>query len=60
MARDYPTADTSRCYDCGILPGRDHHYNCTSPAAKRQRREWEAEERRIMAEIAAEEAGATG
>ena len=30
MGKDYPTADLRRCYDCGVLSGRDHHFDCTS------------------------------
>ena len=44
MTREYPTADTSRCQDCGVLPGRDHLKGCNSPAARRQRQEWLREE----------------
>ena len=39
MTREYPTADPNRCQDCGVLPGRDHHHDCVSPAARRQRQE---------------------
>ena len=41
MAKEYPTADPRRCYDCGSLPGKNntnHHYNCQSPSARRARR----------------------
>ena len=36
--KEYPTADLRRCYDCAVLPGRDHLARCKSPTAKRQRR----------------------
>ncbi len=39
---------SERCDHCGVLPGRDHHYDCQSSEAKRIRREW-AEEERVAA-----------
>ena len=39
-SKDLPTADHTRCYDCSVLPGRDHLDRCNSPAARRQRQEW--------------------
>ena len=39
MTREYPTADQSRCQDCGVLPGRRHLNRCNTPAARRQRQE---------------------
>ena len=44
MAKPYPTADLRRCHDCGVLPGRDHHFDCQSREAHRIRKEWEREE----------------
>ena len=44
MGRDYSTADLRRCYECGVLPGRDHHFDCSSRDALEQRRQWLNEE----------------
>ena len=55
MAREYPTADSRRCYECSVLPGRDHHYDCQSLDAKRKRRAEAAEERRLMAELSTDD-----
>ena len=39
-----------RCYDCSVLPGRDHLNRCNSPAARRQRQEWLREDARERGE----------
>ena len=46
MGKDYPTADLRRCWDCSVLPGRDHLNRCNSVEARRQRQEWLREEAR--------------
>ena len=50
MPKDYPTADLRRCHECGVLPGRDHHYDCTSWEARQIRRQWLREERQLEME----------
>lgn len=40
-----------RCYDCGVLDGRDHHYDCESWEARKQRRAWEREAERDQDEM---------
>ena len=41
---------SERCDQCGVLPGRDHHYDCQSSEAQRIRREWASEAARLKAE----------
>ena len=36
-----------RCHECGVLEGRDHHYDCQSYAARRQ---WDLEEKKFAAD----------
>ena len=36
--KPYPTADLTRCADCGVLQRRDHHYDCQPYEARKERR----------------------